>query len=181
MAVNGNNTTSSFYRLGVLAHRRRWIIIGIWIVALLAAGPLLGKLNTRLSQGGFAVPGSQSDAVQKAIEKDFPKQSTFSDTLVLHSTKLTANDAAFKAVVARTVATLAKQPGVGSVLNPYVAPDRFVSKDGHTAIAIAGLTDTQSQALQHVPMIDKAVKAAVGNAPVDVYLTGSAPFYTQFQ
>ncbi|HEV2685464.1 MAG TPA: MMPL family transporter [Actinomycetota bacterium] len=181
MAVNGNNTTSSFYRLGVLAHRRRWVIIGIWIAALLAAGPLLGKLNNRLSQGGFAVPGSQSDAVQKAIEKDFPKQSTFSDTLVLHSTKLKATSPVFKATVARAVATLAKQPGVGSVLNPYISPERFISRDGDTAIAIAGLTDTQNQALQHVPALDKAVKAAVGKAPIDVYLAGSAPFYKQFQ
>ena len=181
MAVNGNNTKSSFYRLGVLAHRRRWIIIAIWVAVLLAAGPMLGKLSSRLSQGGFAVPGSQSDAVQKAIEKDFPQQTTFSDTLVLHSTTLTANDPVFKGVVARTVATLAKQPGVRSVLNPYIAPDRFISKDGHTAVAIAGLSDTQNQALQHAPLIDKAVKAAAGKTPVDVYLTGSAPFYKQFQ
>ena len=181
MAVNGNGQRSAFYRLGVLAHRRRWIIIGIWIAALLAAGPLLGKLSTRLSQGGFAVPGSQSDAVQKAIEKDFPQQSTFSDTLVLHSTKLKASDPVFKATVARAVATLAKQPGVGSVLNPYISPERFVSRDGHTAIAIAGLTDTQSQALQHAPALDKAVKAAVGKVPINVYLAGSAPFYKQFQ
>ena len=181
MAANGNNTKSSFYRLGVLAHRRRWIIIGIWVAALLAAGPLLGKLSSRLSQGGFAVPGSQSDAVQKTIEKEFPKQSTFSDTLVLHSTKLKTTDPVFQATVARTVATLAKQPGVGSVLSPYISPERFISKDGHTAIAIAGLTDTQNQALQHVPTLDKAIKAAVGKAPIDVYLAGSAPFYKQFQ
>ncbi|HJT38273.1 MAG TPA: MMPL family transporter, partial [Actinomycetota bacterium] len=180
MAHDGRRK-SSFYRLGVFAHRRRWIIIGVWIVALLASGPLLGKLSNRLSQGGFAVPGSQSDVVQKTIEKDFPQQSTFSDTLVLHSTKLTARDPVFKAAVARTVATLAKQPGVGNVLNPYIAPDRFISKDGHTAIAIAGLTDTQNQALQHAPTIDKAVKAAVGSAPINVYLAGSAPFYKQFQ
>src|SRR5579864_6518183 len=181
MAANGNGTKSSFYRLGVLAHRRRWIIIAIWVAALLAAGPLLGKLSGRLSQGGFAVPGSQSDAVQKTIEKQFPKQSTFSDTLVLHSTKLKATDPVFQATVARTVAALAKQPGVGSVLNPYISPERFISKDGHTAIAIAGLTDTQNQALQHVPTLDKAIKAAVGKAPIDVYLAGSAPFYKQFQ
>src|SRR5438270_494643 len=180
MALNGNRR-SAFYRLGVLGHRRRWIIIGIWVAALLAAGPLLGKLSTRLSQGGFAVPGSQSDAVQKAIEKDFPQQSTFSDTLVLHSTKLRASDPVFKATVARAVATLAKQPGVGTVLNPYISPERFVSRDGHTAIAIAGLTDTQSQALQHAPTLDKAVKAAVGKVPINVYLAGSAPFYKQFQ
>ena len=180
MATNGNGQRSSFYRLGVFAHRRRWIIIAIWVVALLAAGPLLGKLSTRLSQGGFAVPGSQSDAVQKAIEKQFPQQSTFSDTLVLHSAKLRATDPVYRATVLRTVAVLAKQPGVGNVINPYLSPQRFISKDGHTVIAIAGLTDTQNQALQHVPQLDKAVKAAVKGAPVDVYLAGSAPFYKQF-
>src|SRR5438132_12235620 len=136
MALNGNRR-SAFYRLGVLGHRRRWIIIGIWVAALLAAGPLLGKLSTRLSQGGFAVPGSQSDAVQKAIEKDFPQQSTFSDTLVLHSAKLKAADPVYRATVLKAVAVLAKQPGVGNVINPYISPQRFISADGHTVIAIA--------------------------------------------
>lgn len=180
MATNGNGQRSSFYRLGVFAHRRRWVIIAVWIVALLAAGPLLGKLSTRLSQGGFAVPGSQSDAVQKAIQKDFPAQSTFSDTLVLHSTKLRATDPVFKGTVIKAITVLAKQPGVGNVINPYLSPQRFISADGHTVIAIAGLTDTQNQALQHVPQLDKAVKAAAKGTSVDVYLAGSAPFYKQF-
>src|SRR5260221_6564397 len=153
MATNGNGQRSSFYRLGVFGHRRRWVIIAVWIAALLAAGPLLGKLSTRLSQGGFAVPGSQSDAVQKAIEKEFPQQSIFSDTLVLHSTKLKATDPVYRATVLRTVAVLAKQPGVGNVINPYISPQRFISTDGHTVIAIAGLTDTQNKALQHGPQL----------------------------
>ncbi|MGZ4144956.1 MAG: MMPL family transporter, partial [Actinomycetota bacterium] len=181
MATVNGGQGSAFYRLGVFAHRRRWVIIAVWVVALLAAGPLLGKLSTRLSQGGFAVPGSQSDAVQKAIEKDFPAQSTFSDTLVLHSARLKATDPAYRAIVERAVAVLSKQPGVGSVFDPYISPDRFISRDGHTVIAIAGLTDTQSQALQHAPTLDKAVKDAAKGTSVDVYLAGSAPFYKQFQ
>src|SRR6266508_1198320 len=88
---------SMFHRVGAFAVRRRWIVLGVWILLFLAAGPLLGKLTDRLSQGGFEVPGSQSDQVHRAIEDHFQGQYEFSDTLVMHSDSLTAQDPQFQA------------------------------------------------------------------------------------
>jgi uncharacterized membrane protein YdfJ with MMPL/SSD domain len=58
----GEGTRASmFYRLGAFAVRRRWAVLAVWVLVFLAAMPMLGKLTDRLSQGGFEVPGSQSD------------------------------------------------------------------------------------------------------------------------
>ena len=53
--------SSRFYRLGAFSFRRRWPVLVVWLIVLFLAAPFLQKLADRLSQGGFEVPGSQSD------------------------------------------------------------------------------------------------------------------------
>src|SRR5207253_11076322 len=96
---------SAFFRLGAFAVRRRRSIILIWILVVVAAFPFLGKLSGRLSQGGFEVPGSQSDRVKQALEHDFHR-SNLTDTLVLHADTLTARDPAFRAAFAKVASAL---------------------------------------------------------------------------
>ena len=85
---------SAFYRLGTFGYRRRWWILAIWVVVLILGFAPLSKLTDRLSQGGFEVPGSQSDEVKKDIDRYFTDQFEFTDLLVMRST-LTADDPAF--------------------------------------------------------------------------------------
>src|SRR5215217_4607164 len=54
-----------------LVRRRRWVVAGLWLAAVLAAAPFAARQSDRLSGGGFTVPGSQSLAVQHAFERDF--------------------------------------------------------------------------------------------------------------
>src|SRR5436309_730754 len=137
---------SAFYQLGTLAVRRRWVVLAIWIAAFLAAGPFLGKLNARLSQGGFEVPGSQSDQVRRAVETEFKGQFEFSDLLVMHSDAVMARDPAFRQTFDAVRAALLRAPGVGAVSDAYAAPERSISRDGHTLWASVGLTDNQDDA-----------------------------------
>ena len=171
---------SMFYRVGALAVRRRWIVLGAWILLFLAMGPLLGKLTDRLSQGGFEVPGSQSDQVRRAIEEDFKGQYEFSDLLVLHSDSLSAQDPDFRQTFEAVRAALQAAPGVGAVTDPYAAPERSISPDGHTLTASVGLTDDQDAALHHADELNEAVAKASGGSQVQALLTGAAPFYSVF-
>ncbi|MDX6602434.1 MAG: putative drug exporter of the superfamily [Solirubrobacterales bacterium] len=54
----------------VLGRRRRWVV-GIWVVIVLLALPFAAKQTEHLTGGGFDVPGSQSDAVSKSLQRDF--------------------------------------------------------------------------------------------------------------
>jgi RND superfamily putative drug exporter len=171
---------SAFYRLGARAVRRRWVVLGIWLLLFLAAGPLLGKLTNRLSQGGFEVPGSQSDQVRRAIEQDFKGEFQFSDTLVMHSDALTAQDPPFRAAFEQVRTALVAAPGVGAVNDPYAFPQLFISPDGHTLTSQVGLSDDQDQALRHADALNAAVATASSGTGIQSLLTGAAPFYSVF-
>src|SRR3954471_16222249 len=60
-------------RLDVLVHRRRRLVLAAWAVVLLAALPLAAHQSNHLTGGGFGVPGSQSDLVEKAVAGDFDR------------------------------------------------------------------------------------------------------------
>jgi putative drug exporter of the RND superfamily len=179
--MSSHQSASRFYRLGAFAHRRRWWVLAAWIVAVVALGPQLAAITERMSSGGFEVPGSQSDRVTLAIERDFSDQFQFSDLLVLHSEQLPATDPVYRAVFEKARDALLAGPGVGAVSDPYESPDSSISPDGHTLTARVGLTDDQDQALKHTHLLETAVKEAAEGAPVTALLTGAAPMYREFQ
>ncbi len=172
---------SRFYRLGAFAYRRRvWILIG-WLVIFVAVGPALGRLSDNLSQGGFEVPGSQSDQVVKAIEQDFSGQFELTDLLVMRSETLTATDPAFRSAFQRVRAELMKAPGVAAVADPYADPERSISPDGHVLTATVGLTDDQDKALENNPAVEAAVARASRGTGIQTLITGAPPFYAAFE
>src|SRR5262249_42143038 len=52
-------------RSATACSRRPWWVVAIWLVLLAASLPFAGRAQSRLSSGGFDVPGSQS---QQAID-----------------------------------------------------------------------------------------------------------------
>ena len=56
-------------RLATFLERRRLLVLGVWGVLLLAALPFAARQSEHLTAGGFAVPGSQSAAVDKNLER----------------------------------------------------------------------------------------------------------------
>jgi RND superfamily putative drug exporter len=63
-------------RLAEFLARRRWWVVGAWVALVVFSMPLAGRQTEHLSGGGFEVPGSQSQAVEDALEADFapPKE-----------------------------------------------------------------------------------------------------------
>jgi uncharacterized membrane protein YdfJ with MMPL/SSD domain len=58
-------------KLAGLIARRRWLIVGAWLAIVVFSLPLAARQTEDLSGGGFDVPGSQSEAVEKAVGSDF--------------------------------------------------------------------------------------------------------------
>ncbi|MEX2554888.1 MAG: MMPL family transporter [Actinomycetota bacterium] len=186
MELNGkrdpapNVQRSRFYRLGTFAYRRRvWVLIA-WVAILFALGPALGKISDNLSQGGFEVPGSQSDFVAKAVENDFSAYE-LTDLLVMKSDTLTATDPKFRQTFEKVRAALLKAPGVAAVSDPYAASERSISRDGHVLTATVGITDDQDQALAHNPAVEKAVEDSARGSGITALVTGAPPFYAAFE
>ncbi|HEX8123590.1 MAG TPA: MMPL family transporter [Solirubrobacteraceae bacterium] len=59
-------------RLDAFLRRHRAVVLGLWLVALVAAVPFAAKQSDHLTGGGFGVPGSQSKAVEDRLKADFP-------------------------------------------------------------------------------------------------------------
>jgi RND superfamily putative drug exporter len=79
-------------RLDALIRRRRRLFLLAWGLVLLAALPFAARQSEHLTGGGFDVPGSQSVAVQQAVERDFDRAqgSTLAAVLVPRGDATTA-------------------------------------------------------------------------------------------
>ena len=55
-------------RLEGFLERRRWLVLGAWLVLLLAAAPFAAQQTEHLTSGGFDVPGSQSEVVDRNLD-----------------------------------------------------------------------------------------------------------------
>ncbi|HZJ29434.1 MAG TPA: hypothetical protein VFD37_05545, partial [Solirubrobacterales bacterium] len=58
-------------RLGSFVGRRRRWVIAAWLLVVIAALPLTARQGDELTGGGFDVPGSQSEAVAAAVERNY--------------------------------------------------------------------------------------------------------------
>ena len=56
-------------RLASFLERRRWLVLGAWLLLLLAAAPFAAKQTDHLTSGGFEVPGSQSQTVDRNLDR----------------------------------------------------------------------------------------------------------------
>jgi uncharacterized membrane protein YdfJ with MMPL/SSD domain len=56
-------------RLGAFLERRRWLVLGIWVLLLLGSLPFAARQTEHLTGGGFSVPGSGSEAVDKGLKR----------------------------------------------------------------------------------------------------------------
>ena len=56
-------------RLASFLERRRWFVLGAWLALLLAVAHFAAKQTEHLTSGGFEVPGSQSQAVDRNLER----------------------------------------------------------------------------------------------------------------
>jgi RND superfamily putative drug exporter len=180
MGSSDLSSRTRFYRLGAFAYRRKWWVIAAWVITMGALGPQLGVMQDRMSNGGFEVPGSQSDEVKNIIENDFSGQYNLSDLLVMHSDSIPATDPEFMATFEAVQEALSDAPGVAAISDPYLTPEQTISPDGSTLTARIGLSDDQDQALAHANELDERVASASKGSGVTALLTGAAPFYRTF-
>src|SRR5512133_1908489 len=90
-------------------------------------------LQDRLGSGGFEVPGSQSLAIQRTLERRFANQFPTTALVTVYDGARTVDDPAFRAAVAGVAARVGAVPGVGGVQSLVsTGSPAFVSPDRHT-------------------------------------------------
>jgi RND superfamily putative drug exporter len=166
-----------FERLGHAVYHRRWLVIGLWALLLLVTLPFAPIAGHVLKGGGFANGVSESDRGSAILVQDlgfFPSNLT----VIFSSPTLRATDPRF---VAAMRAALAPARHLPDVLRIDTAADhstmeqgaRFISDDGHSAIAILQY-DVSFDVIQNlVPQ----VRATIHSPILHVLVAGDGAVY----
>ncbi len=163
-------------RWGVWAARRRWWVLAVWALVLVASAISYPRLLSALVPSDYSVTGSDSAEVTHLMETQFPAAGAEQDVVVFDSKTLTIRDAAYLQVVNRVLADVRGENGVVSVLGPTdPGAQGQVSADGHAALASVGLSGDDRQRADRAESIQDAIGSAAGAGPVEANLTGYSP------
>lgn len=165
-----------FYRLGRAAARFRFLILGGWLVLVLACLPFAPRVAGVLSPGGFTSSGMQSQQALTALQTRLHSNFTFVQVIFTSNT-LSAGDPRFVQEATQAVADLSHAPGVSQLVSFTENPAQ-IARDGHAAYTLVFFDSgsaTSSSALA-------ALRAKLSPAP-DLHVTigGGPVFYADIQ
>ena len=163
--------TGPLYRVGTFCARHHWLVIGVWlvlVVALAAGGRAAGQQNS----DNLRLPGTGSTKAQDLLQDKLPKQAYGTNPVVLQarSGKLTSSSNS-KAIDA-TVKALEKEPGVIRAVSPLSQEGAAaLSKDktiGYISVTLSeGPGDLTKEDAENIvdatsPASDAGLKVATG-------------------
>jgi putative drug exporter of the RND superfamily len=119
-------------RLAGVAFRRRGRVVLAWVAGLALAAAASAAFAGDFT-ADYAAPGSDSARAQALLADRFPSRSGDTVDVVVRA-EAGAADPAVQAAVADLLGTLADQPHVAAVEDPYAAPGA-ISADGRTLLA----------------------------------------------
>src|SRR5258706_4293429 len=169
-----------FARWGRFVYRFRWarliawaLLLGLSIAAVLTGANLGGN-------GGFGANLAAGPAA-KLVTSEIKAQGSSSGSsfeLIYSSPTLTANDAAFQSSLENSIASLAFDSRVSSILTPYNALQRsaFISRDTHEALVVVELKDASPKAQNYIDQ----VTGEVHQGPLAMVVTGQVPINQAF-
>jgi uncharacterized membrane protein YdfJ with MMPL/SSD domain len=121
-------------RLGLFAARRKWVVLGGWVilVAVLVALSHVAGSNT---SDNLSLPGTDSQAASNLLAAQFPPRQNGNSPLVFHTpagTKVT--DSQNKQAIEASYEQVRKLPHVANAVDPFSQQGAAqISKDGRTA------------------------------------------------
>lgn len=133
-------------RLSAASARRPWLTLTLWLVAVVGLAGAASSLQLVDDEGGNTF---ESDKAYALWEQHNPHAVTPTETIVVSSQTLTAQDPAFAEYVDDLVAAARSVEGVASVAAPDAAAGT-VSADGDTALITITLAEASDDALQEV-------------------------------
>ena len=152
-------------RLGLFAARRKWVVLGVWVVVATGLVALSHVAGSNTSDN-LNLPGTDSQAASNLLATQFPPRQNGNSPLVFHAptgTKVT--DAQDKQAIKASYKQVRKLPHVANAVDPFSQQGAAqISKDGRTAyipvlLDVSGDELTQEIAQNVLDAGDPAVKA----------------------
>ena len=166
--------------LAAFTGRHRRLVLVVWLALVVAAVPLAARQTENLTGGGFEVPGTQSAAVERAMQRDFEQRAGSDSVGAVLRAEPGAPAEARAAAVDRLAAAVAEVDTLA--LDPAAAEraKRELGRAGLAIVPIQASADTSEQ-------IDAAVELREALAPgeavdgVTPYLVGQPAAWAGLQ
>lgn len=157
--------------LGALVVRRKYIVVTVWAVIILAALPFAPRAQEFLKPGGFSNESFPSVKARKVLQERL-ELSTLSIDFVFSHPEWQPFDARFSDAVLKAVGDLDKYGEISYVVTHLDDPQR-ASSTSNTVHVTAGLTIELEESLDFL----KTVTADVDPGPLDLIITGAPALY----
>jgi RND superfamily putative drug exporter len=169
-------SSAAAYRWGRMIARRRRIVLAVWVLVLIACAAAYPALKSSLGAPNYGIDGAESSRAAQLLEQRFAGHGAEQDVLVFSSSTHRAGDPAFRAVVARALATARHRDYVRGVAGPYErGAHGQISRDGHhAAIALVGIAGDPRRLIERATLLQEAVDPLAASG-VRVWLTGYSP------
>lgn len=165
---------SKFYRLGKLVYRLRWLIIGLWMIAILACLPCIPNIIAPFKTTGFVDENSQSAQTEDFINQKLGYDNQNKFLVIYHSKDLLATNALYQKRIKNSLSKLKDFPIKYDVILPDQNKQQ-ISKDKHTAYAVIIIKSIE-------PMNDKLLdqfKSAITKPPNMTIELGGEPIFVE--
>jgi RND superfamily putative drug exporter len=132
--------TGVLYGLARFCVRRRFLVVGVWLVLTIALVAVSHRLGDNTNDN-LSLPGTDSQQATDTLAKSFPDQANGTSPIVLHAHSGKLTESKYSAAVDEAAADVAKAPNVASVVNPLTpAGASALSKDqstGYLSVTLA--------------------------------------------
>jgi len=159
-----------FAAWGRFVHRRRWPVLAVSALLLVASGWIAAS-GAKLQSGGF-IETSDSGRASRLIEHELPTAGGATFTLVFSSDRLTVTDAAFGDAVGEALRPLREDPRVATIVSPFdgsaADPSALISKEKHAAAVDVATKDELAVARDYY----KELRAKVRSDRLTIAATG---------
>ena len=157
--------------LGALVVRRKYIVVAVWALIILAALPFAPRAQEFLKPGGFSNESFPSVKARKVLQERL-ELSTLSIDFVFSHPEWQPFDARFSDAVLKAVGDLDKYGEISYVVTHLDDPQR-ASSTSNTVHVTTGLTIELEESLGFL----KTVAADVDPGPLDLIITGAPALY----
>jgi putative drug exporter of the RND superfamily len=163
----------------------RWVaryagaIVAVVVVLLVLCGLYSTNLSSRLSGGGWTLPGSEEARAEQAQDAGFVGRGSSSVTLAVHDDRFSAPSAEFDQRVADVTDRIAADPRlqvrgqVGWTSLPSPQRDEFLGRDARTTLTTLELGIDDGTAKRVLPEVERELSAFNADG-LRVYLVGQA-------
>jgi len=124
-----------FYHLGRIATRYRWLIVGLWMVAIAVALPFAPRASEVLHSGGFVSPDAESERAINLLAQKLHLNLTVVQ-VIFTSQNYTADSPQFIRETQVALAGVQRMPEVSEIVS-FTDNPRQISLDRYAAYVLS--------------------------------------------